>query len=151
MTRLLLVAHAPLASALLRVAEHVFPDCSSGVEAIDVEAGADSVEIDSALQRHLARFADEPTLVLVDVFGATPCNAATRAADGRRVRVVAGVNVPMLWRTLCYQGEDLDALVERAVAGGGLGVMHVAVPLRQNQSANAFDTGHDQVKHSDQQ
>lgn len=151
MTRLLLVAHAPLASALLRVAEHVFPDCASGVEAIDVGAGADPAEVESSLRRYLGRFTEEPTLILVDVFGATPCNAALRAADGRLVRVVAGVNVPMLWRTLCYQGEGLDALVERAVAGGGLGVMHVAVPRRQNQSANAVDTGHDQVQHIDQQ
>ncbi len=39
-------------------------------------------------------------LIFTDVFGATPCNIAQRLADGVRVKVVTGVNVPMLWRTL---------------------------------------------------
>jgi PTS system mannose-specific IIA component len=88
-------------------------------------------------------------LILADVFGATPCNAALAAADGVRVRVVAGVNVPMLWRTLCYQDKPLDDLVNRAVAGAGQGVMHVAVPRRQNQAVPAHH--HDQVEHHHQQ
>ena len=60
---------------------------------------------------------------------------AATAADGVRVRVVAGVNVPMLWRSLCYVGVQLDDLVARAVDGGTNGVMHVPPEnKRQNQS-----------------
>ena len=43
-----------------------------------------------------------------------------------RARVVAGVNVPMLWRALCYADEPLEELVTRAVDGGTQGVMQVA-------------------------
>ena len=71
--------------------------------------------------------------MLTDVFGATPCNVAQRLADGVHVRVVAGVNVPMLWRSLCYLGEPLDALVARAVSGASQGVMQVAQTRPQNQ------------------
>ena len=60
-------------------------------------------------------------LVLADVFGATPCNVAQRLVDGVRSRLVAGVNVPMLLRALCYRNEPLDALVQRAVTGGTAG------------------------------
>jgi mannose PTS system EIIA component len=88
-------------------------------------------------------------LILADVFGATPCNAALAAADGVKQRVVAGVNVPMLWRTLCYAGQPLDDLVNRAVAGASQGVMHVAVPRRQNQATTTLS--HDQVEHHHQQ
>ena len=66
------------------------------------------------------RLAARP-LILTDVFGATPCNVAQRLADGVQVKVVAGVNVPMLWRTLCYADEPLDALVARALAGAHAG------------------------------
>ena len=46
-----------------------------------------------------------------------------------RVRVVAGANVPMLWRTLCYgTNESLDTLVTRAVAGAKQGVLAVVLP-----------------------
>ena len=40
MASLLLVAHAPLASSLQAVAQHVYPDCFNRLAAVDVEAGA---------------------------------------------------------------------------------------------------------------
>jgi len=73
-------------------------------------------------------------LVLTDVFGATPCNVAQRLSEGNQVRVIAGVNVPMLWRTLCYADETLDAMVSRAVSGATQGVMQVGSLRPQNQA-----------------
>lgn len=151
MTRLLLLAHAPLASALRDVATHVFPDCSATLEAIDVPANAAPEAIDGALRAQIDSHAGDDVLILVDAFGATPCNAALRVADGLHVRVVAGVNVPMLWRTLCYQKESLDRLVERAVTGATQGVMPVSSPRRQHQAPPACLPCHDQVDHSHQQ
>ena len=145
MAQILIVAHAPLAGSLQAVAQHVYPEAAGRVGAVDVPPAAslDEVEtqIRAALAPTLAR--GEDALVLADVFGATPCNAALAAADGARVRVVAGVNVPMVWRTLCYAHLPLDELVARAVAGASQGVMHVAVPRRQNQaqSPNTHDPG----------
>ena len=150
MARILIVAHAPLASALAGVARHVYPDCATVVESLDVasDEAVDGVEARAA--EVLRRWADDEVLILSDVFGATPCNLALKLADGVRVRVVAGANVPMLWRTLCYSDEPLETLVTRAVAGATQGVMQVSVPRRQNQSA-AAPSEHDQVQHSHQQ
>ena len=88
-------------------------------------------------------------LVLTDVFGATPCNAALMLSDPVHVRVVAGVNVPMLWRTLCYADEPLEALVTRAVGGATQGVMQVAPARPQNQNPAALPR--DPVDHPHQQ
>jgi PTS system mannose-specific IIA component len=55
--------------------------------------------------------------VLTDVFGATPSNIAQRLVEGRQARLVTGVNLPMLLRCVCYRGEALDALVQRAIVG----------------------------------
>lgn len=148
MTRLLIVAHAPLASALQAVAAHAYPECASQVQAIDVPAEAQGDAVAAAV-RTVLDAAPGDTLILTDVFGATPCNAALAAADGLRARVVAGVNVPMLWRTLCYREQSLDDLVGRAVAGAAQGAMHVAVPRRQNQSVSPL--AHDHVQHHHQQ
>ena len=65
-------------------------------------------------------------------------------ADGVNIRVVAGVNVPMLWRALCYAKEPLDALVARAVSGGtqGVGQMTVQRPQNQSNNPNANDQEH---------
>ncbi len=151
MAQIVIVAHTPLASSLQAVAQHVFPDAGGRLTTVDVSpsAGLDEVEaqVRAALAPLLAR--GEEALVLVDVFGATPCNAALAAAEGPRVRIVAGVNVPMLWRTLGYAALPLDELVNRAVSGASQGVMHVAVPRRQNQGQPP--ASHDPVQHHHQQ
>lgn len=149
MPSLLIVAHAPLASSLLAVAGHVYPECSRTAAAVDVAPGAELEAVQAQIRAALAALGAQEVLVLVDVFGATPCNAALAVADGTHIRVVAGVNVPMLWRTLCYAQMPLDELVNRALAGATQGVMHVAVPRRQNQPSSP--SHHDQVQHHHQQ
>ena len=132
MPRLLLIAHAPLATALKSVASHVFPECLGDLVAIDVPPDWAAEQVEVALRAAMP--ADQEGLILTDVFGATPCNVALRLADGVAWRVVSGVNVPMLWRTWAYRSEPLDSLVSRAVAGGTQGVMPVSTPRPQNQS-----------------
>ncbi len=133
MAAVLLIAHAPLASALLSVAGHCYAEKGHLFEAIDVEPGMSADQVEGLARDALARLGAPEVLVLTDVFGATPCNVAQRLSDGVSVRVVAGVNVPMLWRSLCYLGEPLDALVARAVSGASQGVMQVAQTRPQNQ------------------
>lgn len=140
MAAVLIVAHAPLASALKAVAGHVYAGCGHAVEALDVAPDATPEQVRDAARALMdATTAAEPDwLVLTDVFGATPCNAAQMLADGTRVRVVAGVNVPMLWRTLCYAHEPLEALVARAVGGATQGVMPLSPTRPQNQNPAAL-------------
>lgn len=144
MPGLLIIAHAPLASALKAAAAHVYPDCP--LEAVDVHAGAEAYAQAQA-EAALERVRDPQALILTDVFGATPCNLAQKLADGVQVRVVTGVNVPMLWRTLCYRHEAADALVARAVAGATQGVMQVAVSRPQNQTIKPGDHAQDHAHH----
>jgi mannose PTS system EIIA component len=139
MPGLLLIAHAPLASALRAVAEHVYPDCAGAVSALDVPADMPVEEVEARARALLATMGNVETLILTDVFGATPCNVAQRLADGVLIKVVTGVNVPMLWRSLCYAGESLDALVARALAGGAQGAMQVSPSRPQNQARSPSD------------
>jgi PTS system ascorbate-specific IIA component len=130
MVRLLLIAHAPLATAFRDVAAHAFPD--TPVAAVDVSPEEDPRDVEARARRCLGD-SEASTLVLTDVFGATPANVAQRLADAGRVRVLAGLNVPMLWRALNYSALPLDEVASRAVAGGAQGVMSVALPRPQNQ------------------
>jgi len=144
MPGLLIIAHAPLASSLKAVAQHTFPDCGRQLEALDVLPEETIEEIELRARALLAKVGNPDALIFTDVFGATPCNVAQRLADGVAVRVVTGVNVPMLWRSLCYLREPLDALVARAVAGATQGVMQVAHarPQNQTQSPCTNDSNH---------
>jgi mannose PTS system EIIA component len=125
MATLLVIAHAPLASSLRAVAAHVYPDCGTQLAALDVDAAASREQTVSQARAALAALDGDEALILVDVPGATPCNAACELADGVHVRVVAGVNVPMLWRALCYANLPLGELVARAIDGGSHGVVEV--------------------------
>ena len=136
---ILIVAHAPLAQALRSCALHVFPDLGDAVAALDVQPNVPPEESLAAARIALAKAGTARTLVLTDLFGATPCNVAQQLVDGPRVRLLAGVNLPMLLRALSYRGESLEAMVDRALAGGTQGVMPVAVSAPHHQPKRHHD------------
>ncbi|HXD05729.1 MAG TPA: PTS fructose transporter subunit IIA, partial [Burkholderiaceae bacterium] len=127
-----------LASALKAAARHAFPEAAERVEALDVTPALTCEEIEAQARILLERALSVPgraeALILTDVFGATPSNVAQSLADGVRVKVVTGANVPMLWRTLNYSHEPLEMLVTRAIAGATQGVMQIATAKPQNQA-----------------
>ena len=92
------------------------------------------------LARWMAR--SPKVLVLTDLFGATPCNVAQQLNDGVYTRLVAGVNLPMLLRSVCYRHESLEALANRAHAGGTQGVMPVGSTAPQNQTGKRHASSH---------
>lgn len=140
MPGLLIIAHAPLASALRSVAQHTFPERLQRLEFLDVHPNMGHEEIESSARLLLNSVRNPDALILTDVFGATPCNVAQKLAqatseEAYQVKIVAGVNVPMLWRALCYEEDSLDVLVNRALSGAAQGVMPVGIPKPQNQAS----------------
>ena len=148
MNGLLLIAHAPLASALRQCVLHVFPDNPGGVVALDVQPNMPPEETLAQARILFHQLGTSHALVLVDIFGATPCNVAQKLVDGVTSRLVTGINLPMLLRVISYRHEALDMLVARALAGGTQGVMQVATSRPQNQTLKT--RGHDQGHHQDQ-
>ncbi|MDH5407548.1 MAG: PTS sugar transporter subunit IIA [Gammaproteobacteria bacterium] len=61
-------------------------------------------------------------LVLTDMYGSTPSNIACKLSN-TMVKVVAGVNLPMLVRIMNYPKLDLQQLTDKAVSGGHEGVI----------------------------
>lgn len=133
MNGILIIAHAPLASAFLRCVMHVFPDNGVGMSALDVQPNMPPEETLAQARLLLKQLGTPQTLVLTDIFGATPCNVAQQLADGVSTKLVTGMNLPMLLRAVSYRQEPLDTLVTRALAGASQGVMQVAVTAPQHQ------------------
>jgi len=141
-TGLLIIAHAPLASALRHCLLHVFPDDAQSVVAFDVRGDVPFEDALAGARVAMNQLSEPRLLVLTDVFGATPCNVAQKLVDGVWARLVAGVSLPMLLRAMTYRREPLDALVARALAGGTQGVMQVATVAPQNQARKINDQDH---------
>jgi PTS system ascorbate-specific IIA component len=151
MNAILIIAHAPLAHALRECALHVFPDCGAHLAAIDVQPNLPPEETLATARISMEQLSRAPqvkgVLVLTDIFGATPSNVAQKLVDGVKSRLITGVNLPMLLRSVSYRNEPLEALVSRAVVGGTQGVMQVAITAPQNQPRR----NHDQDHHDHQQ
>lgn len=143
MNAILIIAHAPLAHALRECALHVFPDCGTHLAAIDVQPNLPPEETLATARISMEQLSRAPqvkgVLVLTDIFGATPSNVAQKLVDGVKSRLITGVNLPMLLRSVSYRNEPLEALVSRAVVGGTQGVMQVAITAPQNQARRNHD------------
>lgn len=122
---IVIIAHAPLASALRQCVAHVFPDRLGGVVAVDVPPDAPVAQSIAQARQAVGLLGQAPLLLLTDVLGATPCNVARQLQEGRQALLLAGVNLPMLLRAVTYQHEPLDELLARALQGGTQGVLQV--------------------------
>ena len=140
--RILIIAHAPLAQALRDCAMHVYPECAHDVIALDVLPQAQPEDTLAQALDAAGAALDSGLLVLTDIFGATPANVAQKLVAGSNAKLIAGVNLPMLFRSVCYREESLDALVARALTGGTQGVMQVAITAPQNQNRRSHDQNH---------
>jgi PTS system ascorbate-specific IIA component len=118
-----LVAHAPLATALKAVSEHVFGE-PVDLFAIDVAPGASVADsVGSLIERLQKVNRGAGILLLTDLPGASPANICQDAAARLRAEdipclTVTGLNASMVLRVLNYRTQNLDALCQHAIAGG---------------------------------
>jgi PTS system mannose-specific IIA component len=126
MAGILIIAHAPLATALRDCVAHVYGGLPARIGVIDVSPDCDPAQVVAFAYSEIERLKEENgALVLTDMFGATPSNIAARLASLPQVRVLAGVNLPMLLRAVCYRATPLDTLVDKALAGATKGVQPI--------------------------
>lgn len=131
MIGILLLTHAPLGSAFIDAATHVFRARPEHIEAIDVRADQDPAEVCRLAQEAIGRIDDgSGVLVITDVMGGTPSNCTIRLCSPGHVEVIAGISLPMLLRALTYRQDTLDVVVEMALAGGQGGAVKVDNRIR---------------------
>ena len=128
--QILIIAHAPLASALKEFARHVYGEVPNRLVAVDVMAHEDAkLTLDKVTQLAQTVNSENGLLVLTDIMGATPANVASRLAHQPqfkgRVRVIAGVNLPMLMRAISYRTDSLDMAMQKAMHGGQQGIIPI--------------------------
>ena len=118
MISVLVVAHEPLATALIHCTRHVFGRLPSQVAALDVVPDEDPVAALKAARDLAARVNDGSGLVvLTDLFGATPARIAVQLAEPGRVAVFHGANLPLLLKLLNYRRSvPLEDLVDKLQA-----------------------------------
>ena len=133
MVGILIVAHGTLGESLIHCAGHVMGSRPPHLMHIGVSMHDDpQLVLPQAIK--LARSLEQGggVLVLSDVYGATPCNIASKLLIPGKIEGVAGVNLPMLVRALTYRNEPLRTVVAKSISGGIEGVMQIPAAQMRN-------------------
>ncbi|MFA7388131.1 MAG: hypothetical protein WCZ87_10765 [Thiohalobacteraceae bacterium] len=121
---LLIVSHGKLGDYLLETAAQMLGVCPLATAVLPVSFDSDPDAVLEQAAQVVARLDDgNGVLILTDMYGSTPSNIVYRLQDRYRVRIVAGVNLPMLIRVLNYPRLDLEELANKALSGGRDGVV----------------------------
>lgn len=130
---ILLITHSGIGCALLNVAHGTFGQLPLAVLHLSVSRDPEP-EILTAKASHMVRKLDSGSgvLVLTDMFGSTPSNIAQSLQNqGCNIRVISGLNLPMLFRALNYPHLALGPLAKKAVDGGKDGIFE---PLHEQRA-----------------
>ena len=126
MIGILILSHGATGADMLAAAAQMLGAQPQRVAALGVARDEDPEAV-LARARDLAARVDDGSgvLVLADMFGATPCNIATRLLADGRIEGVSGLSLPMLVRALSGRDTTLATAVKRALSGGTEGVLHM--------------------------
>jgi mannose PTS system EIIA component len=130
MVEILIVAHTPLANALLEFVGHTYGDIPKGIHAINVPPHEDIKVTQQKLQEIIEQIgSDHEVLILTDIIGATPNNVAMRLTTHNKmnlpIQIITGVNLPMLLRAVSHRHEPIEEVAKKALLGGKNGVLKI--------------------------
>ncbi|GLK57054.1 PTS system mannose-specific IIA component [Methylopila capsulata] len=119
MIGLVLVTHGRLACEFRSALEHVVgPQGQIATITIEPEDDMELRRGDIIAAVHEVDTGDG-VAVLTDMFGGTPSNLAISCMEGRKVEVIAGINLPMLIKLASVRSDlPLDAAVVQAQEAG---------------------------------
>jgi PTS system ascorbate-specific IIA component len=98
--------------------------CPLAADTLSVEEESERDQLQALALRMLQRLDEgDGVLVLTDLYGSTPANIARALGSRRSVRVLTGINLPMLVRVLNYPDLPLAEIAIKAESGGRDGVL----------------------------
>lgn len=120
----LIISHDQVGNALLDAAVNTLGFCPLTADILPIHANCDPDKAIIAAQEKINQLEEgEGVLILTDIYGSTPSNISCALAENNHVKIVSGVNLPMLIRVLNYPKLSLEELVEKALSGGREGIM----------------------------
>ena len=138
MAGILIIAHTPVASAMLGFAEHTYGMLPERVRAVDIPPHEDAkISYERVVIAAKAVDTGKGILILTDVMGATPANVASRLVGlnpsisgiSSQVVVLTGMNLPMLMRAVSYRSDAIETLAQKALQGGMNGILRLGASI----------------------
>ncbi len=126
---IIVISHDDIGHAIVSAATKTFGELPIPTTVVNIAMDTDPEDLLPKLQQLIDSINTETgILLLTDLFGATPSNIASTLQQTLHVRLVSGLNLPMLMRVMNYPDATLDELAEKAITGGREGVIDVDNP-----------------------
>jgi PTS system ascorbate-specific IIA component len=126
MVGILIVTHNQIGVEILKSAENILGKTLPGVKTISIPGDLSS--------NNLGFYADQikmkieqlergnGVLILTDMIGATPNNLVNYFAKDHHVKIISGINLPMLIRVINYADQPLELLAKIGIVGANKGI-----------------------------
>ena len=130
---ILIICHDEIGTALLNTVKQTFGgDLPLSAATVELRYDADPDVLTPKLKTVLkALDQGDGVLILTDLYGSTPSNIAQNIQEFSRVRIVSGLNLPMLIRVMNYPQLELYQLAEKALTGGQCGIIECEVKKQE--------------------
>ncbi len=121
----LIITHHEIGHALVNALKTTYGDgLPLPLETVEVRSDADPDRLIPELKKIIITLDQgDGVLILTDLFGSTPSNIAYELQKERNIRIVTGLNLPMLIRVMNYPILNLTELAEKAMKGGQAGII----------------------------
>lgn len=108
----ILISHGPLADGVLGSAEMILGP-QDNVKTLSVVNDTTLEGMTQKIETAYEESGRADTMILCDILGGTPSNASMRFIVGKsNVRIITGLNLPMVIEMFMATGKSLDELVE---------------------------------------
>ncbi len=132
MIGVIIITHESIGDAYRSLAQHFFPELPPGIRLLGVQRTENHDDIIAkALSMITETDSGHGVLVLTDIFGATPCNAARKLLAPGKVAMLTGLNAPMMIKAVQYASRSDDLLaftetVKQAAIDGILAITNLS-------------------------
>jgi len=116
MNKILLLTHGKVGQAMLQAASNTLDISLENIKAISVSNNHSLEKLKTTIEIEITD--ENNTLILTDLFGATPCNIASQFSEKNHIAVVSGLNMGMLLKSINYQRLPFCELIKKAAEGG---------------------------------
>ena len=128
MISVFIISHSEIANSFAYCLEHILNKRVDNLVVLPVKKAEAPESILSRAQEIIERQLKTAAgvLILSDIYGATPCNLASRLIKPGQVELISGLNLAMLIRAVAYSDGSLAQCAAKALEGGRNGIVHLS-------------------------
>ncbi|WP_241409072.1 MULTISPECIES: PTS sugar transporter subunit IIA [Clostridium] len=124
MVGIIAISHGSYAKALINSVEMIYGK-QEKIRTICLEVDKSIESLKDKIDRTIEELNVDEVLMLVDILGGTPYNAACLFMDRKNVNIITGMNMPMILEIIPYMVQDLEKISSLAEHFGQNGVINI--------------------------